>query len=101
MYTDELKSKGIRISMTENGDPKDNAIAERVNGILKQEFLNHYEFKTIEEVRQAVRQAVEFYNTQRPHRSLDMLTPEQASKKMGYLKKHWVSYKDKYTNTCL
>lgn len=101
MYTDELKSKGIKISMTENGDPKDNAIAERVNGILKQEFLNHYEFKTIDEVRQAVRQAVEFYNTQRPHRSLDMLTPEQASKKTGYLKKHWVSYKDKYTNTYL
>ncbi len=97
MYTDELKTNGIKISMTENGDPKDNAIAERINGILKQEFLNHYEFATIDEVRRVVRQAVEFYNTQRPHRSLDMLTPEQASEKRGYLHKHWISYKDKYT----
>lgn len=99
MYTDELKKHGIKISMTQNGDPKENAVAERVNGILKYEFLNYYEFETIDEVRQAVCQAVDFYNTRRPHRSLDMLTPEQASKRTGPLRKHWISYKDKYTQT--
>ena len=96
MYVNELKEQGIRISMTENGDPKENAIAERVNGILKQEFLDHYEFETIDEVRQAVDVAVKFYNTQRPHRSIDMLTPQQAALRTGILPKRWVCYKDKY-----
>lgn len=100
MYVNELKQKGIRISMTENGDPKENAIAERVNGILKKEFLNQYSFETIEQVRQAVQEAVTFYNTKRPHRSLDMLTPQQAFGKIGMIKKRWTSYKDKYRESC-
>ncbi len=100
MYVNELKQKRIRISMTENGDPKENAIAERVNGILKKEFLNQYSFETIELVRQAVQQAVTFYNTKRPHRSLDMLTPQQAFGKTGMIKKRWTSYKDKYREAC-
>ena len=86
--------------MTQNGDPKENAIAERVNGILKKEFLNQYSFQTIEQVRQAVQEAVTFYNTKRPHRSLDMLTPEQAYGKTGVIKKRWRSYKDKYKDPC-
>lgn len=96
MYTNELKRQGIKISMTENGDPRENAIAERVNGILKHEFLNHYEFGTIEEVIQAVEGAVTFYNTQRPHRSIDMLTPQKAALTEGKLPKRWVSHKDRY-----
>lgn len=96
LYVNKLKEQGIKISMTQNGDPKENAIAERVNGILKQEFLDHYEFATIEEVRQAVQIAVSFYNTQRPHRSIDMLTPEKAALRVGVLPKRWVCYKDKY-----
>lgn len=99
-YINELRQKGIRISMTQNGDPKENAIAERVNGILKKEFLNQYSFQTIEQVRQAVQEAVTFYNTKRPHRSLDMLTPEQAYGKTGVIKKRWRSYKDKYRDPC-
>ena len=96
MYVNELKEQGIKISMTQNGDPKENAIAERVNGILKQEFLDHYEFVTIEEVRQAVEVAVRFYNTKRPHRSIDMLTPQKAALSTGILSKRWICYKDKY-----
>lgn len=96
MYVNELNKQGIKISMTENGDPKENAIAERVNGILKQEFLDHYEFADLEEVKQGVDLAVDFYNTKRPHRSIDMLTPEQAALKTGILPKRWTSYKDKY-----
>lgn len=100
MYIEELKRNGMRISMTQSGNPKDNAIAERVNGILKKKFLNQYEFKTIEQVRGAVEEAVGFYNTKRPHRSLDMLTPQQAFGKIGQFKKRWTSYKDKYKEPC-
>lgn len=100
-YTDVLKEKGILISMTQGGNPKENAIAERVNGILKTEFLCAYEFKNITEVRQAVHAAVEQYNTQRPHRSLNMLTPDQAAKSSGEIPKCWNSYKDKYRKICL
>lgn len=99
-YVAILKKRGIKISMTESGDPKDNAIAERINGILKEEFLNRYEFKTIQEVRKAVVAAVDFYNNKRPHRSLDMLTPAQASTKTGPIHKRWVSLKDKYMEDC-
>lgn len=96
MYVNELKKMEIQISMTENGDPKENAIAERVNGILKQEFRDHHEFVTMEEVRRAVEVAVNFYNTQRPHRSIDMMTPQKAALKTGILPKRWVCHKDKY-----
>lgn len=96
LYTSHLKGLKIQISMTESGDPKDNAIAERINGILKTEFLNHHQFADIEQVRLKVVQAIEFYNNQRPHRSLDMITPVQAKEKTGIIKKRWKSYKDNY-----
>lgn len=96
VYTSYLKRLKIQISMTESGDPKDNAVAERINGILKTEFLNHHRFASITEVRDRVEQAVEFYNNHRPHRSLDMMTPVQAREKTGRIKKRWKSYKDSY-----
>lgn len=96
LYTSYLKKWKIKISMTQGGDPKDNAIAERINGILKTEFLNHYHFHNPEQVRQRVEQAVDFYNNRRPHRSLDMLTPLQARECTGVIKKRWKSYKDNY-----
>ncbi len=49
-YVKLLQDNGITISMTENGDPLENAIAERVNGIIKEEFLNHYKPKNQSEV---------------------------------------------------
>lgn len=82
-YTDILKDRGIAISMTQSGDPKDNAIAERVNGILKGEFLEAYRFTDIGQVRAAVNKAVHYYNYERPHRSLNMETPERMAKKEG------------------
>lgn len=50
-YTSKLRSRGIRISMTECGDPKDNAVAERVNGIIKNELLMGMNFHSIDEVK--------------------------------------------------
>ena len=96
LYTSYLKKQEIQISMTQSGDPKDNAIAERINGILKTEFLNHYQFRDIQQVRLRVSQAIDFYNKQRPHRSLDMMTPVQVKQKTGRIKKRWKSYKDNY-----
>ncbi|EGN57871.1 transposase [Hallella multisaccharivorax DSM 17128] len=86
-YTDILKAKGIKISMTECGDPKDNAVAERVNGIIKNELLMGMKFCNIEEVKVAVATAIDFYNNERPHMSLDWMTPAEATLCSGELKK--------------
>ncbi len=69
------------------GDPYENAIAERVNGILKGEFCLNRTFKNYEEAYEAVKGAITIYNEQRPHRSLDYHTPEQAKKNKGCCRK--------------
>lgn len=96
LYTTLLKKHNYRISMTQSGNPLDNAVAERVNGILKEEFLSMKVFKDIRKVRRAVEKAVWFYNNRRPHMSNDMLTPAQAALREGILDKKWKSYKEKY-----
>lgn len=95
-YIAVLRQNGILPSMTESGNPKDNAIAERVNGIIKNELLKGMRFSSIEEVKKAVGIAVHFYNNERPHMSLDMLTPVQANLMEGPMKKNWMSYREKY-----
>ena len=75
-YTNLLKQRGIEISMGEVGNPYDNAVAERVNGILKVEFMLDSTFESARRARQAVKEAINTYNTLRPHLSLDYLTPE-------------------------
>jgi putative transposase len=88
-YVKLLEHYGIKISMTEKGDPYENAIAERINGILKGEFLLDKTFTSFEEARAAVNNAVEKYNHIRPHDSCDKLTPVQAHDRTGFLRKHW------------
>ena len=75
--------------MTEKGDPYENAIAERVNGILKTEFLLEKTFPSFTEAEAAVKNAVEKYNHIRPHDSCDKLTPVQAHEQNGFLRKRW------------
>jgi len=77
-YTDRLKQKGIRISMGEAGNCYDNAIAERVNGILKDEYLLDAEFINLNHAREATRQAVFLYNNKRPHWSLGLKKPAEV-----------------------
>ena len=93
-YTDILRKHNIRISMTECGDPKDNAVAERVNGIVKNELLQGMSFFSINEVRKALKVAIDFYNNERPHMSLDWRTPAEAALCTGELKKKWTSYRE-------
>lgn len=81
----------VHISMTEKSDPLENAIAERVNGIIKQEYLLE-KYRNLVEARRAVAEAVSFYNYERPHSSIDMLTPAEAHERTGELKKHWKNY---------
>lgn len=95
-YTAKLRSRGVRISMTECGDPKDNAVAERVNGIIKNELLMGMTFYSIGEVKKAVASAVDFYNNERPHMSLDWKTPAEAALCTGELKKRWVSRRENF-----
>jgi transposase InsO family protein len=80
-----------RISMTENGDPLENAIAERVNGILKDELLEQ-QYSSFKEAREAIDTAVNIYNHLRPHSSVDNLTPAEAHTRSGELKRHWKNY---------
>jgi len=75
-YTTFLEARGIRISMSAPGRPYDNAVAERVNGILKSEFYLDRTFASISQARQAVLEASTIYNTERPHLSLAMMTPD-------------------------
>lgn len=77
-YVKLLQDYGIKISMTENGDPLENAIAERVNGILKDEYLNDYIIHSIKEARELIKVSVDLYNTERPHLSISMLTPNKV-----------------------
>lgn len=76
-YVSLLTSHNIKISMGEAGNPYDNAIAERVNGILKNEFYLNSIFKSFDDAKKAVKEAVNNYNKLRPHMSLKYLTPEE------------------------
>jgi putative transposase len=91
-YVALLTSNKIAISMTENGDPYENALAERVNGILKSEFKLYTSSVGLEETRQLVAKSIHNYNTVRPHASCDYLTPQQAHVTSGELKKRWKKY---------
>jgi putative transposase len=94
-YTRTLEYNAIQISMSRRGNPYENAIAERVNGILKSEFYLDRVFKDIEQVRLVVDEVIKTYNTLRPHASCDYMTPKQAHEQQGVLKKRWKAYKHK------
>lgn len=91
-YIKILNKHHIQISMTENGDPLENAIAERLNGIIKEEYLEHYQFKNIQELRYKLDQAVNYYNTERPHLSCSMKTPDHVHKNNIVTVKKWKNY---------
>lgn len=91
-YVKVLLKHHIHISMTQNSDPRENAIAERINGIMKEEYLNHYTLKNCKEVQKQLEQAVMLYNTQRPHMSCNMLTPNIIHENNIKTQKLWKNY---------
>ena len=93
-----MRDYEIQISMTENGDPLENAIAERVNGIIKEEYLEAYSVNNIEEARELLNSVVQRYNDDRPHMSIGNLTPNQVHSAKGVVKteKLWKNYYHKH-----
>lgn len=88
-YVDQLTSNNIEISMTQNGDPYENPVAERINGILKYEFLLVEGFRNHHQAVDAIKDTVKVYNDERPHLSCYMLTPNQAHQQNKMIVKTW------------
>lgn len=88
-YTQYLSNNNILISMTQNYDPYENSIAERVNGILKEEFGLFEIFENFENLKKQVMESILFYNQIRVHLSINMLTPNQAHLQSQVKLKSW------------
>jgi putative transposase len=90
-YQELLGKNGLQCSMTEKYDPYQNAVAERINGILKQEFIGGITTDDIDLMRLLVKESIEIYNTERPHYSNHMKTPEQMHKQSKIIMKTYKS----------
>jgi putative transposase len=96
-YVKLLQDNEIKVSMTESGDPLENAIAERVNGIIKEEYLNFYETMTLEEAKKQLVKTIDLYNNDRPHMSISNKTPNQVHQGNNINPQRlWKSYYRKY-----
>lgn len=95
-YVKLLLDNGLEISMTECGNPKDNAVAERVNNTVKNELFVGMDFFSTEQVRKKLDEAVDFYNNYRPHLSIGLMTPAEAALQSGELRKYWTSYRENH-----
>lgn len=98
-YVNILKKNGIKISMTENGDPLENAIAERINGIIKGEYLFDYEIRTLSKAKEILKSVVNLYNEDRPHSSIGNAAPYQVHDNDTCLeiKRLWKNYYKTHT----
>lgn len=94
-YTEFAEKRGFTLSTTQKYDPYENAVAERINGILKYEFGLINTIKNIEIAQKMMKQAVEIYNNERLHWSLDLNTPQKVH--LDYDKQTYKSYKRKTT----
>lgn len=93
-YIGLLNKHNIKISMTESGDPLENAVAERINGILKEEYLDAHEIKSVKEAMCYLPIAIRLYNSERPHLSISKLTPDKVhhAKEPLEVKRIWKNY---------
>ena len=80
--------------MTQSGDPLENPVAERINKTIKEEFTNDRQisFCNVATAKTEIKKFIEFYNMQRPHRSVEWLTPNQAHQRTGELRRVWKTY---------
>ena len=91
-YVNLLKNNNIQVSMTENGDPLENAIAERINGIIKEEYLDCYQVNNITEAKELLEAVVQLYNDQRPHMSISNMKPSEVHQTNQKTDKLWKNY---------
>lgn len=98
-YVKLLVEFQIKISMTENGDPLENAVAERVNGIIKDEYLENYRIDSINEAKELLKSVIDLYNNERPHMSISNFTPNHIHQSKGTIKTErlWKNYYRKRT----
>lgn len=96
-YVGLLKKNNIQISMTENGDPLENAIAERLNGIIKGEYLIDYPVNNLTDAKRILEAVVVLYNEDRPHASISNLTPSEVHQGELHqeIKRLWKNYYQK------
>lgn len=91
-YIKLLKNNNIRISMTESGDPLENTIAERVNGIIKEEYLQDYKARNMTEARLILDFVIDLYNNDRQHNSLGNLVPSFVHRTKVKTERLWKNY---------
>lgn len=91
-YVKLLHKHHIQISMTESGDPRDNAIAERLNGIIKNEYLKKYKPTSFKQAQLLLDKSVRLYNTERPHLSINLLTPDYTHYNKTKTYRKWKNY---------
>ena len=91
-YVKLLQKYDIKISMSENGDPLENAIAERINGILKDEYLLDSKVGSISEAKAILKSSVICYNEDRPHMSIGNNYPDEVHEKNLKTEKLWQNY---------
>lgn len=91
-YVKVLQDYGIKISMTENGDPLENAIAERVNGIMKDEYLYNEKVSNIKGAKKVLDLSVKLYNEDRPHMSIGNQYPSKIHQEKLKTEKLWKNY---------
>ena len=94
-YVKLLQDNDVRISMTENGDPLENPIAERINGILKGEYLETYSVTSYAEAKVVLDEAIRLYNEERPHMSIGNHKPSQLHEHNMTTAKLWKNYYSK------
>ena len=96
-YVKLLQKHQVQISMTQTGDPLENAVAERIHKTIKEEFTNDRQinFCNIEEAKTEIEKFIGFYNQHRPHRSVQWLTPNEAYQCTGALRRVWKTYRRK------
>jgi putative transposase len=88
-YIEILDNNDIKISMTSKYDPYENAVAERVNGILKTEYEIGDGFSNEKDAKREIKYAIWLYNTDRPHLSCHGMVPVEAHMKENYRLKRW------------
>jgi transposase InsO family protein len=89
LYTGVLEQHRIHISTTQDGSPYDNAVAERINGILKDEYGLDEVLESFSQAKRQVKEAVKSYNNQRPHLSNHYLTPKQMHQQSILKPRKW------------
>lgn len=87
-----IHANDYQVSMTQDGSPYDNPVAERINGILKDEFDLGESMKDLDEVKTRLERAIDIYNNRRPHWSCHLLTPNQMHQQQELKVVSWKSH---------